>query len=304
MALPASNASEFYQSLPADDSKAFDKLKAIVDDENPLKEAEWIDYKSGFDQKAKEHWSKALSGFANSGGGILLWGIQTKTRDKYDVPDAIVLVVNAKELAGKLETWKSTLVDPPVLGTDVRSIAGKDGKGFVVAYIPESSLKPHQAKAEECHGQYYIRGGHQTLPASQSLLRTLFYPQFNPVLSLTPVTIGGGVSSGHSVSFRLQNEGVSTLYDLFVIIARQDEKLLFNPDDIYVVPEWKTENATSLVGKRYLHPETMQILGTAIMHFDATVAVSVYGRDMKPIKWKITGTGTSGGFKAESIDSR
>lgn len=286
-----------------DEANAFSKLKAIIDDENPLKEAEWIDYKSGFDTKAKEHWSKALSGFANSGGGILLWGIQTRTKDKYDVPDAIVLVANAKELAGKLETWKSTMVDPPVLGAEVRSISDKDGKGFVVAFIPESSRKPHQAKADECHGQYYIRVGHQTLPASQSLLRTLFYPQFNPVLSLTPVTIGGGVSSGHNVSFRLKNEGVSTLYDLFVVIERQDENLQFVPDEVYVVREWKTEKMTSLVGKRYLHPETMQNLGTAIVHFDAVVTVSVYGRDMKPIRWKITSTGKSGGFRAELIDS-
>ena len=58
-------------------------------------------------KKAKEHWSKGLSGFANSGGGILLWGIQTKTKDKYDVPDKVVLVANARELAGKRDVKKS-----------------------------------------------------------------------------------------------------------------------------------------------------------------------------------------------------
>jgi hypothetical protein len=276
-------------------------LESILTDENPLKEAEWIDFKSGYDQKVKEHWSKGLSGFPNSGGGILLWGVQTKTKDKYDFPEKVVLVENARELAGKLETWMSTMVDPPVLGIEVRAITDKDEKGFVVAHIPASSLKPHQAKADECHGQYFIRVGHQTLPASQPLLRTLFYPQFNPILSLTPVTVGGGVGSGHDVSFRLRNDGVSTLYDVFAVINRQDEDLQFEPDATYVVREWKTDRTTSLVGKRYLHPETMQNLGTAKMHFDAIIVVAVYGRDMKPYQWKVSGAGRSGVFKAERI---
>jgi hypothetical protein len=148
MTLPASNASEFFQSLPANEAEAFVTLKALVDDENPLKEAEWIDYKSGHDKKAKEHWSKGLSGFANSGGGILLWGIQTKPKDKYDIPDKVVLVANAKEFGGNLDTWKSTMVDPPVLGTDVRVIAGKDDmKPF--QWMVTGTGKPREFKVEQ-----------------------------------------------------------------------------------------------------------------------------------------------------------
>ena len=304
MAVTASNASQFYESLPNDDAEAFKMLKEIVQSDNPLQEAEWIEYKSGFDKKAREHWSKGLSGFANSGGGILIWGIQTKPKDNYDIPDKIVLVANAKELAGKLDTWKSTVVDPPVLGTEVRAILWSGEKGFVVAYIPESSLKPHQAKAEQCHGQYYIRVGHQTLPTTQPLLRTLFYPQFNPVLSLIATTIDGGVSRGHTVSFRIRNEGVATLYDIYAVIDCQNEKLFFAPDETYVVREWKTENITSVVGKRYLHPETMQNLGSANMHFDTVIIVSVYGRDMKPFRWTVAGTPRPGVFEVEQIASR
>lgn len=305
--MAATNASQFFESLPHENSKAFKLLEDIVEDENPLKEAEWIDFKSGYDLNAKEHWSKALSGFANSGGGILLWGIQTKTKDNYDFPDKIVLVDKAQELGGKLETWMSTMVDPPVLGTQVRSIARKDGKGFVLAFIPASNLKPHQAKAQECHGQYFIRAGHQTVPASQPLLRALFYPQFDPVLKLTPKTTGGGTASGHQVSFCLKNDGVGSLYDLYVIVDRvddQNEHLQFEPDPTYAVREWKTDKTTSLVGKAYLHPGTIHNLGTAIMHHDAIIVVSVHGRDMQPNRWMISSAGRPGVFKAGRLDSR
>ena len=52
MVLSASNASEFYESLPKDEAEAFKMLEEIVKNTNPLREAEWIDYKSGFDEKS------------------------------------------------------------------------------------------------------------------------------------------------------------------------------------------------------------------------------------------------------------
>ena len=64
-------------------------LRKMVRSNPPTSEEEWLDFKSGLhgppakleplgDDKIKEIWSTALAGFANTGGGVLIWGIEVR----------------------------------------------------------------------------------------------------------------------------------------------------------------------------------------------------------------------------------
>src|SRR5437867_3894786 len=130
-------AQEFFdQILSAPDKLAF--LNALV---NPAKlyfEEEWLEFKCAPNIDAVEvqqTWSKALSGFANTGGGVLIWGIRA-VKDKatgVDCASAADPIDNPAALKSRLMQLHHQATDPPVLGVKVEQYAAPtSGKGFVV----------------------------------------------------------------------------------------------------------------------------------------------------------------------------
>jgi len=280
-----SQASEFYNSLPKDDKEAFTYLSSFVDTENQEKEQEWIEYKTGHYEKDKvlEHWSKHLSGFANSGDGVIIWGIQTKEKHKYDFPSSIVLVEKPEEFKGQLEQARRHLVDPPLRGVEIRHIAGENGRGFVVAYVPESPIKPHQAKHPKCENNYYFRNGHNTEPVKQSLLRILFYPRFYPLLELTLAETG----SRTAVHLRLRNVGPVTVSELFVVVIDELGHVVLDLNEENfnsVATTFTTVNASC---KESIHPRMSTTIGTLTLFPGSEIYVSAFAKDMNPFKWKL-----------------
>ena len=68
-------------------------LRGLVAAQTP--ETDWLDFKCrpSRDANAKEIWYKALSGFANTEGGVLVWGIEaSKQPDGKDVASNVCLV--------------------------------------------------------------------------------------------------------------------------------------------------------------------------------------------------------------------
>lgn len=280
-------ASQFYEKLLASEN-AFKALSGLVS-ESPLNEAEWIEYKNGvFLEKVYEHWSKALSGFANSGGGIVIWGIQTKTKDGHDVPVDLALVQNPTALEGRLNALLSTAVDPPVLGVKIHSVVGPDDSGFVIAHIPASRLKPHEAKAPEIAGKYYLRVGHQQKPASQSLLRQLFYPNSSAVLDLKVEPFGGAPSQGFSVAVLVKNRGNASVQNVFVVVSSslyfksfEEGQRFTSTADLFNSP-----NVRNLATNDEMHPRLQFLICKMVLPSETTVAVSIFGRHFEPVKWQ------------------
>lgn len=106
----------------------------------------------------RRNFSRALSGFANSDGGIVVWGIGAPgsgvgLRTKHPIKDP-------GRFAEALDSLVSRLVSPPVEGIQNKVILEKEssGRGYVVTYIPKSDLAPHRAEAEGTK-QYYKRYG-------------------------------------------------------------------------------------------------------------------------------------------------
>src|SRR6266516_4392731 len=94
MPIYPSRASLFFEQITDLGSQAFAYLdgvakKSVSTDENEWREFKGAGFITGFltslgnqkgkieaDRKIKEIWSESLGAFANSGGGILIWGIK------------------------------------------------------------------------------------------------------------------------------------------------------------------------------------------------------------------------------------
>jgi hypothetical protein len=88
-------AQEFFKRLieKANSPETFDRIKELVSRRTP--ESEWLEFKGAdaatHEDELKAKWSKALSAFANTDGGVI-WGVRAKRGlDGIDAADAAEL---------------------------------------------------------------------------------------------------------------------------------------------------------------------------------------------------------------------
>ncbi|MGA2871231.1 MAG: ATP-binding protein, partial [Verrucomicrobiota bacterium] len=161
-------------------------------------ENDWLEFKGGKTEgeDLKKAWSKAICSFANSEGGILIWGLRCakgKTSN-IDAVSELDLVKDINALKSRLMELRHASNDPPVAGIQIQAIPTSPGasEGFVVCLIPESLSKPH--RAEFSGKRFYIRMGDSSNECNVSLLRQLFYPKrtlrMRVQVTLKPIPIG------------------------------------------------------------------------------------------------------------------
>ena len=156
--------------------------------------------------------AKAVSGFANSGGGVLVWGIQDKTLSPKPITNIQLFVSSALELAPQV-------TDPVVEGIDgdwIQSDAAVGKEGFGLVIIPESLLPPHRVilNLQGIKNHYYIRSGGSFVVASHTQLEDMFGRRPQPKLALHATITRGlnhvdGIWNLHVV-LGIENKGRGT----------------------------------------------------------------------------------------------
>lgn len=258
-------AKTFFDNVQAGGS-AF--LQQLVVDSTP--EGEWLDFKCGShldDAETKVTWSRALSGFANNEGGVLVWGIDARFDKirKIDVACDLNLVTHPEALRDRLRQLHPTATDPPLVGVDSKAFfeGGASGPGFVVSYVPESDVKPH--RAEFIDGKpYMLRIGDTFKNPSPALLRNLFFPRSSTQLrvSVTPdwqaIELRPGMNFSDDIEilyrFAIHNAGLVTAKDVFVIV--QMEPLALELETPYGAAKVATDFGVGIDHSRPLHPSS------------------------------------------------
>ncbi len=106
----------------------------------------------------KKNISKTFSGFANSNGGIIIWGIKAKENtDKQDVATDKKPIEELTKFLNTLNRLEGQAVTPVITGIEHRKVEISDDCGFIVTYVPESEFAPHMANYAGKH--YYKRSG-------------------------------------------------------------------------------------------------------------------------------------------------
>ncbi|RJR31500.1 MAG: ATP-binding protein [Desulfobacteraceae bacterium] len=129
-------------------------------------------------QNDRNHLARAISGFGNSEGGVLIWGVDCrKGKDQADVAQCKSYIVDPRRFCSWLENAVSGLTMPPHTQVENKPIFLRDdtSKGFAVTYVPKSDYAPHQVIASG-KGQYhyYIRAGSTFSPTPHSVLAGMF----------------------------------------------------------------------------------------------------------------------------------
>ena len=160
----------------------------------PHQELDWVEYKGrksidltlGINENnVKNLLSKAISAFANTGGGYLVLGIND---DTFSIDDGGI-DVHIKENGTRawLEDILPTLCDPSLKSFNVIEKTGRDldeniidGRAIYIIDIPDSDSAPHQAH----DNKYYGRIGGKSRPLSHKFILDILNRRVDPEIKL------------------------------------------------------------------------------------------------------------------------
>jgi len=195
----------FFHSL-----KTEGDLQNLVTDKT--EESVYLDFKQKRDRRDgklhdddKKNLSIALSGFANTDGGVLIWGIATAGTP--DRADSLKPISDGPGFETRLVKSILSSTQPPVSAVDHKFIptVNTPTEGYVIFLIPTSDSTPHQSLIDK---HYYRRTTDQFYVMGHSELEDMFgrrpRPLLRLLLQLRPHPDG---SNQEELMVRLRNDG-------------------------------------------------------------------------------------------------
>ena len=182
----------------------------------PHGEHDYFERKAGQivkDPAFRDKLAKALSAFANSGGGHIIFGV----RDDGTF-DGVEPTVGRTSMRDLIEQIVPILVDFSLSAFRVHEVEPSTpssippGRVLIVVDVGDSPHAPHQAR---CDKVYYYRPGGRSERAPHFYLEALRNRAIRPVLSATPTGVStidayevdGRIVIGVTVSFQVKNVG-------------------------------------------------------------------------------------------------
>lgn len=141
----------------------------------------FLDFKRSADNGKREklhdndrkNLAKAISGFGNSEGGVIVWGIDcSKDHDGADVAKAKFPIENVDRFVSLLQNSISGCTIPP--HSKVENFGLKipgQNNGYAITLIPKSLTAPHQSIFDY---KYYMRAESNFSPVPHSILSGMF----------------------------------------------------------------------------------------------------------------------------------
>ena len=207
-----------------------------------------------FGKEDKSILGEVLSGFANSAGGLAVWGIDArKGDDGVDCAQDVVPIDDIERFQSEAQTLVGQLIIPRHDGIHLAHVAVANGSaGYLLVYVERSERRPHRCEAAG-KKQYFKRAGDSFFAMEHYDIEDAFYRTGKPKLSLEYKTSGGGLIREHNMLRRiiqfnivLRNTGTATAKFPYVQVGYMHGLIIDTPGSELgfrtagAVEEWTT----------------------------------------------------------------
>ncbi|WP_437960386.1 ATP-binding protein (plasmid) [Sorangium sp. So ce119] len=129
--------------------------------------------------------AKSMSAFANTDGGIVIFGIQTLRTSDGDRADQICAIDSVERFAKLVRDRLDDICDPKIMNVRVDPIKDPDsnGSGVVMIYVPPGSAGPHRSRSKRAP-DFYMRTELGATPMPYTVLAALFGRPPSPRLAV------------------------------------------------------------------------------------------------------------------------
>jgi hypothetical protein len=190
----------------------------------------------------RENLAKAISGFGNSEGGVIVWGIDCSTKKgSGDVAHTKHPIKDVKKFLSLLEGAVSGCTIPPHINVQNHPVKIEEkSEGFVITYIPKSDHVPHRVAVKgKYQHRYYIRAGSNFDHTPHDVLAGMFGRRPQPNVFHNFVVGPAQIAEERihlKVGFLIRNSGPGMASDLFMhalVLSDIGEKcsIAFDPDE-------------------------------------------------------------------------
>ena len=192
----------------------------------------------------RKNLAKAISGFGNSEGGVIIWGVEcSRDLEIGDVAKAKVKVQNVHRFLSWLENAISGCTIPSHNKVRNHIIScDENGDGFIATYIPKCEIAPLMTTG---NNTIYIRSGSNNVPAPYAVIAGMFGRRPQPNIDLL---------AGNRKLEVLQNADEDILYP----------KSIDNPPEEYVKLSFAIQacNSSNVIARElYLSCNTIETGG-------------------------------------------
>lgn len=182
-----------------------------------FKTTQWEDYtgKKTLAPDDRKNIEKAISGFGNSEGGLLIWGINTESEG--DFASSLKPIISPETFLSLINKGVNRFTIPQHTSVEGFIIRGNGDKGFVVMIVPKFEGLPIQVLND---AKFYMRAGDSFIPILHSILTGMFGRRPNPdvILQFTvnPESLDKEGYINFSVGLLLRNRGKGIARDVFI----------------------------------------------------------------------------------------
>jgi hypothetical protein len=268
-------------------------------------EDEFLDFKTGRgdvdDHKAT--WSKLLSAFANTEGGVLVWGVDARTPKRPDAfgrrldkVEAMTPVDDPSVLEQTLKDVRLAATIEPVRGVEFLRVPatpalGGPSKGYLLCLVPEGNNKPYRAELDSSR-QYWQRVGGNSVILSHALLRSLFYPRRH-----VSFRVAADLAGTNQIGFHLHNVGMSSAENVAVRLKYPNTKIQHQNahgwQPIKVIGDAAGCNVATWERQGSIHPQqdvplfTITIRERQVGFEPVSLDVLVHSKDNPPVNFSV-----------------
>jgi hypothetical protein len=173
------------------------------------------------DARDRESLAIAISGFANSDGGVIVWGVACRHTRSGDVPTRLFRIADPLLLKYLFDEIAGGLTIPYHRGVETIYLIDRPrSDGFVLTFIPSGLHVPYRVTLTR--QDYYIRVGGSFISAPHDVLAGLFGrpPRSNVIttVALSTIDVTGENIVRINLQVSMRNEGRAIAEDIYSVV--------------------------------------------------------------------------------------